>query len=110
MNFELSEEQRMIQQSVERFVEDNYDLNSRVALSSKSPGFSTENWHSMAELGWLGLPFQAEDGGFGGNQLSVLVVMEQFGPGLVLEPYLASIVLVGGALTTVCTYALKSAH
>ena len=41
MNFELSEEQRMIQQSVERFVEDNYDLNSRVALSSKSPGFST---------------------------------------------------------------------
>ena len=50
MNFELSEEQRMIQQSVERFVEDNYDLNSRVALSSKSPGFSTENWHSMACL------------------------------------------------------------
>ncbi len=57
MNFELSEEQRMIQQSVERFVDDNYDLNTRVALSSNSPGFSTENWHSMAELGWLGLPF-----------------------------------------------------
>ena len=108
MNFELSEEQRMIQQSVERFVEDNYDLNSRVALSSKSPGFSTENWHSMAELGWLGLPFEEEDGGFGGNQIDVLVVMEQFGRGLVLEPYLASIVMGGGALKRGGTDALKS--
>ena len=108
MNFELSEEQRMIQQSVERFVDDNYDLNSRVDLSSKSPGFSTKNWHSMAELGWLGLPFEEEDGGFGGNQIDVLVVMEQFGRGLVLEPYLASIVMGGGALKRGGTNALKS--
>ena len=108
MNFELSEEQRMIQQSVERFVEDNYDLNSRIALSSSSPGFSTENWNSMAELGWLGLPFEEEDGGFGGNQIDVLVVMEQFGRGLVVEPYLASIVMGGGALKRGGTNALKS--
>ena len=107
MNFELSEEQRMIQQTVERFVEDNYDLNTRVALSSKSPGFSTEYWQSMAELGWLGLPFEEEDGGFGGNQIDVLVVMEQFGRGLVLEPYLASIVMGGGALKRGGTDALK---
>ncbi len=108
MNFELSEEQRMIQQTVERFVEDNYDLNKRVALSSKSPGFSTEYWQSMAELGWLGLPFEEKDGGFGGNQIDVLVVMEQFGRGLVLEPYLASIVMGGGALKRGGTDALKS--
>ena len=108
MNFELSEEQRMIQQSVERFVEDNYDLNSRVALSSNSPGFRTKNWHSMAELGWLGLPFEEEDGGFGGNQIDVLIVMEQFGRGLVLEPYLASIIMGGGALKRGGTDALKS--
>ena len=107
MNFELTEEQRMIQQNVERFVEDNYDLNTRVALSSKSPGFSTEYWQSMAELGWLGLPFEEEDGGFGGNQIDVLVVMEQFGRGLVLEPYLASIVMGGGALKRGGTDALK---
>ena len=107
MNFELSEEQRMIQQSVERFVDDNYDLNTRVALSSNSPGFSTEYWQSMAELGWLGLPFEEEDGGFGGNQIDVLVVMEQFGRGLVLEPYLASIVMGGGALKRGGTDALK---
>jgi alkylation response protein AidB-like acyl-CoA dehydrogenase len=107
MNFELSEEQRMIQQTVERFVEDNYDLNTRVALSSNSPGFSTDYWQSMAELGWLGLPFEEEDGGFGGNQIDVLVVMEQFGRGLVLEPYLASIVMGGGALKRGGTDALK---
>ena len=107
MNFELTEEQRMIQQNVERFIEDNYDLNTRVALSSKSPGFSTDYWQSMAELGWLGLPFEEEDGGFGGNQIDVLVVMEQFGRGLVLEPYLASIVMGGGALKRGGTDALK---
>ena len=107
MNFELTEEQRMIQQNVERFIEDNYDLNTRVALSSSSPGFSTEYWQSMAELGWLGLPFEEEDGGFGGNQIDVLVVMEQFGRGLVLEPYLASIVMGGGALKRGGTDALK---
>ena len=52
----------------------------------------------MAELGWLGLPFEESDGGFGGNQIDVLLIMEQFGRGLVLEPYLASIVMGGGAL------------
>jgi alkylation response protein AidB-like acyl-CoA dehydrogenase len=98
MNFELTEEQRMIQESVERFVSENYDLDSRVALSEKSPGFSSEYWNTMAELGWLGLPFSEADGGFGGNQIDVLVIMEQFGRGLVLEPYLASIVMGGGAL------------
>jgi len=57
MNFELSEEQKMIQQSVERFVQDNYDLNTRISISAKDSGYSSEFWKSMAELGWLGLPF-----------------------------------------------------
>jgi len=98
MNFELSEEQKMIQQSVERFVQENYDLPKRVEISSKDPGYSKDYWDSMAELGWLGLPFNEEDGGFGGNQIYTLVIMEQFGKGLVLEPFLANIVLGGGAI------------
>ena len=98
MNFELSEEQKMIQQSVERFVQENYDLPKRVELSSQDPGYSKDYWNSMAELGWLGLPFNEEDGGFGGNQIDTLVIMEQFGKGLVLEPFLANIVLGGGAI------------
>ena len=98
MNFELSEEQKMIQQSVERFVQENYDLPKRVEISSKDPGYSKEYWGSMAELGWLGLPFDEKDGGFGGNQIDTLVIMEQFGKGLVLEPFIANVVLGGGAI------------
>ena len=98
MNFELSEEQKMIQQSVERFVQENYDLPKRVEISSKDPGYSQEYWGSMAELGWLGLPFEEKDGGFGGNQIDTLVIMEQFGKGLVLEPFIANVVLGGGAI------------
>ena len=99
MNFELSEEQKMIQQSVERFVQENYDLPKRVEISSKDPGYNKEYWGSMAELGWLGLPFEEKDGGFGGNQIDTLVIMEQFGKGLVVEPYMPSIILAGGLIS-----------
>ncbi|MFT7222177.1 MAG: alkylation response protein AidB-like acyl-CoA dehydrogenase [Candidatus Azotimanducaceae bacterium] len=107
MNFEFSDEQRMIQESVERFVTDSYDLESRVALSNSDQGFSSDYWNQMAELGWLALPFSEADGGFGGSQIDVLVIMEQFGKGLVVEPYLASIVMGGGALKRGGSPALK---
>ncbi len=107
MNFELSEEQKMIQQSVERFVQENYDLTNRVKISSEDPGYSQDYWTAMAELGWLGLAFSEEDGGFGGNQIDTLVLMEQFGKGLVLEPFLANIVLGGGAIKRGGTPAIK---
>ena len=108
MNFELSEEQKMIQQSVERFVQDNYDLDTRIKLSADENGFSHEFWNSMAELGWLGLPFTESEGGFVGIQIDTMVVMEQFGRGLVLEPYLASVVMGGGAVKRGGTDALKN--
>jgi len=98
MNFELSEEQQLIQDSVARFVQDNYPLEARQKLAADKPGFSADHWQTMAELGWLSLPFAEADGGFGGNQIDTMVVMEQFGKGLVLEPFFASIVLGGGAL------------
>ena len=107
MNFELSEEQKMIQQSVERFVQENYDLTNRVKISSEDPGYSQEYWTAMAELGWLGLAFSEEEGGFGGNQIDTLVLMEQFGKGLVLEPFLANIVLGGGAIKRGGSSAIK---
>ena len=107
MNFELSEEQKMIQQSVERFVQENYDLANRVKISSEDPGYSKEYWGSMADLGWLGLAFDEEDGGFGGNQIDTLVLMEQFGKGLVLEPFLANIVLGGGIIKRAASPAIK---
>ena len=107
MNFELSEEQKMIQQSVERFVQQNYDLTNRIKISSEDPGYSKDYWSSMAELGWLGLAFEEEDGGFGGNQIDTLVLMEQFGKGLVLEPFLANVVLGGGAIKRGASQTIK---
>ena len=107
MNFELSEEQQLIQDSVARFVQDNYGLEARAELAGKDPGFSAANWQTMAELGWLALPFAEADGGFGGNQIDVMVIMEQFGKGLVLEPYLASVVMGGGALKRGACAAVK---
>ena len=107
MNFELSEEQKMIQQSVERFVQENYDLTNRIKISSEDPGYSKDYWSSMAELGWLGLAFDEQDGGFGGNQIDTLVLMEQFGKGLVLEPFLANIVLGGGTIKRGASQTIK---
>jgi alkylation response protein AidB-like acyl-CoA dehydrogenase len=98
MNFDLSEEQKLVQESIERFVNDNYSLDARQKLVAGKTGFSETYWATMAELGWLALPFAAEDGGFGGSQIDTMVLMEQFGKGLVLEPFLASIVMGSGAL------------
>lgn len=98
MNFELSEEQQLLQDSVARFVQDNYELESRTKLVASKTGFSEEHWATMAELGWFSLPFAEAQGGFGGNQIDTMVVMEQLGKGLVLEPFFASIVLGGGVL------------
>jgi len=98
VNFDLTAEQQLLQQTVERFVTDNYDLASRRKLADSPQGYSDDNWSQMAELGWLALPFDEADGGFGGNQIDTMIVMEQFGRGLVVEPFFANIVLGGGML------------
>ena len=62
MNFDLTQEQQLLKDSVERFVADNYSLEARIKLTDAEPGFSKAHWQSMAELGWLALPFAEEDG------------------------------------------------
>ena len=98
MNFELSEEQQLLQDSVARFVADHYSLDARRKLADSSQGYSDDHWKQFAELGWLALPFSEEDGGLGGTVIDALVVMEQFGKGLILEPYFATVILGGGVL------------
>jgi alkylation response protein AidB-like acyl-CoA dehydrogenase len=93
VNFDLSEEQQLLKDSVDRFVSDNYDLDTRQALSKNEAGFSDTYWQTMAELGWLGVTVPEAHGGFGGNQADTMVLMEAFGKGLVLEPFFASAVL-----------------
>lgn len=98
MNFDLTEEQQLVVDSVRRFVADRYDLEKRNGYMKGKRGFSDANWQAMAELGWLGLAFGEAEGGFGGNQIDVMLVMEEFGKGMVVEPFLASVVLGGGAV------------
>ena len=93
MNFDLSQEQQLLKDSVERFVSDNYDLDTRQTLSNNDAGFSDTYWQTMAELGWLGVTVPEAHGGFGGNQADTMVLMEAFGQGLVLEPFFASAIL-----------------
>jgi alkylation response protein AidB-like acyl-CoA dehydrogenase len=98
MNFDLTEEQQMLRDSVARYVRDDYDFDTRRSLADSEEGFSRDKWQAFAELGWLSIPFAEEHGGFGGGAVDTMVMMEQFGRGLVLEPYFATVVLFGGLL------------
>ena len=95
MNFSLSEEQRLLEDSAKRFVREACPLDRRRALVAGDPGYSEENWRRMAELGWLGVTVPETCGGVGGGPVETMVLMEAFGAGLVVEPYFPSVVLGG---------------
>ncbi len=98
MDFSLTAEQSMLQDSVLKFVRDCYSLAQRRQLLEMEQGFSNANWQLFCELGWLALPFAESDDGLGGTPTEIMLLMEQFGRGLVVEPYLATILLAGGLL------------
>ncbi|MCR8924340.1 acyl-CoA dehydrogenase [Dasania sp. GY-MA-18] len=98
MDFSFSEEQQMLQSSVSKFVQKDYDFESRCGLVDSDNGFSKEHWQLFAELGWLMVPFTEEDGGLGGSAVDLMVVMEEFGKGMVIEPFLTTAVLAGGLI------------
>src|ERR1041385_2920571 len=98
MDFDLTEEQRLLRDSVDRLVTDQYSFDKRKAYRAEPDGWSRAMWSQYAGLGLLGLPFAEEHGGFGGSGIEVMLVMEAFGRALVLEPYLATVVLSGAAL------------
>ena len=108
MNFDISSEQQILQDSVDRFVRDHYELEKRQLLVLTEQGFSSDNWQSMAELGWLGVSVPEAHGGFGGNEIDTMILMEAFGKGLVLEPFLASTVLGAKAIADGGSDALKT--
>ncbi|RPG45788.1 MAG: pimeloyl-CoA dehydrogenase small subunit [Gammaproteobacteria bacterium TMED134] len=113
MNFDLSEEQQLLQDSVARFIEDNYALETRQHLVASDLGFSEPYWQTMADLGWLGINVPEAHGGIGGNQSDTMVLMQALGQGLVLEPIFASAILgtraiVDGANEDTCTRLLPS--
>ena len=98
MDFSLTEEQSILADSVSRFIESNYDFETRQKIVESDTGFSLDMWRTFAELGWTAVPFAEDDGGLGGGAIELTLMMEQFGRGMVVEPFLANIVLAGGAL------------
>ncbi len=108
MNFEFTEEQTMIKDSVSRFVRDEYDFDTRRAIVDSDEGISREFWSMFAELGWLSVPFAEEYGGFGGSVEDIAAVMEELGKGIVIEPYASTVVVFGGLLSASDNNALKA--
>lgn len=98
MDFSLNSEQKMIQDSVSKFVLNAYDFDTRRKILNSPTGFSQQNWTLFAELGWLMLPFSEEDGGLGGSMADLMIVMEEFGKGMVVEPFVATAVMAGGLI------------
>jgi pimeloyl-CoA dehydrogenase small subunit len=98
MDFELSDEQRLLKDSVERLTTQRYDFETRKKFMAEPDGWSRDMWRQYAELGLTALPFAEEHGGIGGGPVETMIVMEAFGRALALEPYLATVVLGGGLL------------
>lgn len=110
MDFDLTEEQRLLKDSIDGLLADAYDFDKRKKYMSEKGGWSRAMWSKLAEQGLLGLPFSEEDGGFGAGGVETMIVMEAMGRAMVLEPYLATVVLAGGFLRHGGSAAQKAAH
>lgn len=99
MDFSNTEEQQMLQESVQKFVHKSYDFDTRNKIMETEKGFSEENWALFAELGWLTVPYAEDDGGFGGSAVDLTVMMEEFGKAMLVEPFVATAVLAGGLIS-----------
>jgi pimeloyl-CoA dehydrogenase small subunit len=98
MDFDLSDEQRLLKDSIDRLMAAEYGFDKRKVYAASPEGSSGELWAKYAELGLLALPFAEADGGIGGGATEIMIVMEALGRALALEPYLATVVLGGGVL------------
>jgi pimeloyl-CoA dehydrogenase small subunit len=98
MDFDLSEDQRLLKDSVDRLIAGQYQFEQRKKYAIEPAGYSAAMWDRITEMGLLGLPFEETLGGFGGGAVETAIVMEAFGRGLVLEPYFATVILGGGLL------------
>ncbi len=109
MDFEPSDDQRLLLESVSRMLTDTYSFAQRKTYLAAPEGYSTAMWARFAEQGLLGVPFAEDYGGYGGGAQEIMLVMQAFGRVLVLEPYLATVVLGGGAVRIAGTDAQKKA-
>ncbi|NNF16658.1 MAG: pimeloyl-CoA dehydrogenase small subunit [Gammaproteobacteria bacterium] len=98
MDFSLNDDQTMLRDSIVQYLGKSYAFEKRMEVVDSSAGFSRDKWADFAELGWLSLPFEEQLDGFGGGPIEMMLLMQELGKGLVIEPYLATVVLGGGCL------------
>jgi len=109
MDFNYTDEQNALRDTLARFIAKDYGFEQRRALAKSDTGFSRDHWKQFAELGLTALPFAEDFGGLGGNAVDTMLVMEAFGRGLVLEPYLATVIVAGGLIRDAGSDAQKEA-
>ena len=110
MDFSFSSEQALLQESIERFLQNDYSFSARQEIVKGDLGYDSDKWATFAELGWLAVPFAEEEGGFGGGPIDSILMCEQFGKGLVVEPFLATVVMAGGAIRVGGSKAQRARH
>jgi alkylation response protein AidB-like acyl-CoA dehydrogenase len=98
MDIQFTEEQELLRSSVQRMLRDKYSFEARRKIVAGEEGWSRRHWGAFAELGLLAAPFSEESGGLGGGQLSIMIVAQEFGRHLVVEPYVETVVLAGGLI------------
>lgn len=109
MDFSLTEEQQLLCDSIARFVQNEYSFEARKAIVASPTGWSAKVWGQFAEMGLLGVAFAESHGGFGGSAVDVMVVMQELGRGMVVEPYLSTVVLGGGLVALAGTESQRQA-
>lgn len=109
MDLQYDSAQKILRETAERFLAEKYDYRVFRSVADSAQGYSPEIWNQFAEMGWLGLPFSEDDGGLGGGAVETAILMECFGKALVIEPYLASVVLGGGLIAALGTAEQKAA-
>jgi pimeloyl-CoA dehydrogenase small subunit len=110
MDFNFTSEQDQLRDTVARLVRQQYDFDTRRKVAKSEAGWRPEMWSQFAELGLLGASFSEEDGGFGGGAIEAMIISEEFGKGLVIEPYLQTVIIGGNFLRHGGTAAQKEEH
>jgi alkylation response protein AidB-like acyl-CoA dehydrogenase len=98
MDIQFTEEQELFRSSVQRLLRDQYDFEARCKIAASEEGFSRKHWQAFAELGLFAAPFSEDAGGLGGGPLSTMIIMQEFGRHLVVEPFVETVVLAGSLL------------
>ena len=110
MDFSFTSEQDQLRDTVARLVRQNYDFDTRRKVAKSETGWRPEMWAQFAELGLLGASFSEEEGGFGGGPIEAMIISEEFGKGLVIEPYLQTAIIGGNFLRHGGSAAQKEEH